>query len=148
MKKRFKQGNRKLPAASLSEASSSIISCSDWQQSSRVSGSSTRENCHDSNLGPLCVQKRSAHPSSAPLTRGLVAVGLEGDVVLLLAPLGPRDLLHLVDLGQAELGVVVEEELPAGDGQVVLAPVPQLAQVLVVQGVEGIVPGVEAERTR
>jgi hypothetical protein len=34
----------------------------------------------------------------------------------------------------------VEEELPLNDGEVVLAPVPQLPQVLVVQGIERVVP--------
>lgn len=74
------------------------------------------------------------------LTGGLVAVGFGGDVILGMPLLGPRNLLHLADLGHAQLGVVVEEHAAAHDGQVVLAPVPQLTQVLVVQRIEGVVP--------
>lgn len=50
------------------------------------------------------------------LTGGLVAVGLGGDVVLGMPLLGPRNLLHLPDLGHAKLGVVVEEHAAAHDG--------------------------------
>lgn len=74
------------------------------------------------------------------LTGCLVPVGLQGNVVPLLAALGSGHFLHLVDLRQAEFGVVVEEELALSDREVVLVPVPQLPQVLVVQGVERIVP--------
>ena len=44
------------------------------------------------------------------------------------------------------LGVVVEEHGAVQDGQVVLGPVPQLVQVLVVQGKEGEVPGGQSRR--
>lgn len=35
----------------------------------------------------------------------------------------------------------MEKEFAPGDGEVVLAPVPQLAEILVVQGIEGVIPG-------
>lgn len=79
-------------------------------------------------------------PRAAQLTRGLVPVGLQGNVIPLLAPLGSGNFFHLVDFRQAEFGIVVEEELPLSDGEVVLAPVPELPQVLIVQGVERVVP--------
>lgn len=73
------------------------------------------------------------------LTRSLVSVGLGGDVVLDLSLLEARHLLHLVDLGHAEFGVVMEKHASLQDGQLVLGPVPQLPQVLVVQSVEGVI---------
>lgn len=80
------------------------------------------------------------------LTRGLVSVGLGGDVVLDLPLFGPRHLLHLADLGHAEFGVVVEKHASLQDGQLVFGPVPELPQVLVVQGMERVIP--VKERTR
>lgn len=41
-----------------------------------------------------------------------------------------------MDLGHAELGVVVEKHASLQDGQVVLGPVPQLPQILVVQRIK------------
>lgn len=73
------------------------------------------------------------------LTRSLVSVGLGGDVVLDLSLLEARHLLHLVDLRHAEFGVVMEKHASLQDGQLVLGPVPQLPQVLVVQRVEGVI---------
>lgn len=67
----------------------------------------------------------------------MVPVGAYSDVVLLVALLGSRHILHLSDLRHAKLGVVVEEHTTMMDGQVVLGPIPQLMQVLVVQRVEG-----------
>lgn len=74
---------------------------------------------------------------SGSLTGGLVPVGAYSDVVLLVALLGSCHLLHLSDFRHAKFGVVVEEHTTAMDGQVVLGPIPQLAQVLVVQRIEG-----------
>lgn len=68
----------------------------------------------------------------------MVSVGPDGDVVLQVALLGARYLLHLPDLRHAELRVVVEEGPAALDGQVVLGPIPQFSEVLVVQRVESI----------
>lgn len=73
------------------------------------------------------------------LTRCLVAVGLGRNVVPALP--GPGDLFHLANLRHAQLGVVVEEHASLQDAQLVLGPVPELSQVLVVQGVEGVIPG-------
>lgn len=72
------------------------------------------------------------------LTGGLVSVGALSDVILLVALLGSRHFLHFSDFRHAEFGVVVEESAAALNGEVVLGPVPQLTQVLVVQGVEGV----------
>lgn len=80
--------------------------------------------------------KRRVSLHRQSLTRGLVAVRLQGNVVPLLPPLRPRDLFHLVDLRQAQLGVVMEEEFPPCDSEVVFTPVPELAEILVVQGVK------------
>lgn len=73
------------------------------------------------------------------LTGGLVSVGALSDVILLVALLGSRHFLHFSDFRHAEFGVVVEERAAALNGEVVLGPVPQLTQVLVVQGVEGVI---------
>lgn len=72
-------------------------------------------------------------------TGGLVSVGALCDVILLVPLLCPRHFLHFSDFRHAEFGVVVEERAAALNGEVVLGPVPQLAQVLVVQGVEGVI---------
>lgn len=45
---------------------------------------------------------------------------------------------HVVDLRHAEFGVKTEEETSGPNSQVVLTPVPQILQVLVVDGREGI----------
>lgn len=73
------------------------------------------------------------------LTGGLVSVGAQSDVILLVAFLGSRHFFHFSDFRHAEFGVVVEECAAALNGEVVLGPVPQLTQVLVVQGVEGVI---------
>lgn len=80
------------------------------------------------------------------LTWSLVSVCLGRDVVLDLPLFGSRHLLHLVDLGHAELGVVVEKHASLQDGQVVLGPVPQLPQILVVQRIKWVIPGRENPR--
>lgn len=67
----------------------------------------------------------------------MVPVGAYSDVILLVALLGSRNLLHLSDFSHAKFGVVVEEHTTMVDGQVVLGPIPQFAQVLVVQSIEG-----------
>lgn len=71
-------------------------------------------------------------------TGGLVSVGAQRDVILLVSPLGSRHFLHFSDFRHAQFGVVVEEGAAAMNGEVVFGPVPQLTQVLVVQGVEGV----------
>lgn len=68
----------------------------------------------------------------------MVPVVANVDVILLVALLGSRYLLHLSDFRHAKFGVVVEEHTTKLDGQVVLGPIPQLTQVLVVQRMEGI----------
>lgn len=83
-------------------------------------------------------QKMLNKAPSAQLTGCLVPVGAPGNVVLLVATLGARDRYHFLDFRHAEFGVVVEEGAAALDGEVVLGPVPQLAQVLVVQCVERV----------
>ena len=49
--------------------------------------------------------------------------------------------MELLDLGEAELGVVVEEELAVADGDVgMLGGFEQLLEVVVGQHVEGVLP--------
>lgn len=54
------------------------------------------------------------------LTRGLVPVVADSNVVLLVALLGSRYLLHLSDLRHAKFRIVVEECTTLLDRQVVL----------------------------
>lgn len=72
-------------------------------------------------------------------TGGLVSVGAQSDVILQVSLLGSRHLLHFSDFRHAQFGVVVEERAAAMNGEVVFGPVPQLTQVLVVQGVKGVI---------
>lgn len=78
---------------------------------------------------------------SGPLTGGSLSVVPGVYVPFALAAFGPGHLLHAVDLGDAQLGVEGEVHLPGLDGEVPVVPVPQLLQVLVVEDVEGVVPG-------
>lgn len=73
------------------------------------------------------------------LTECLVSVSRDVDFVFRDPVFGPSDLFHPEDLGFAEFAVVEEEHPALQDFQVVLGPVPQLSEVRVVQGVEGIV---------
>lgn len=84
--------------------------------------------------------------STSWLTVGLLAVvaeiafhRLDGD-----AGLFP----HGVDLRHAELGVELEEQPSVQNGQVVLVPVPQVLQVLVVDGRERVRTGQRKERKK
>lgn len=77
--------------------------------------------------------------NSGSLTGGLVPVSAYSNVILLVALLGSRYLLHLSDFRHAQFGVIVEECTTTLNGQVVLGPIPQLTQVLVVQRIEGVV---------
>lgn len=74
------------------------------------------------------------------LTEGLVSISWDADIVFRDPVLGPGHLFHPEDLRLAEFGVVEEEHPAVEDGEVVFGPVPQLTQVLVVHGVERIVP--------
>lgn len=58
------------------------------------------------------------------------------------ARLGP----HLADLGHAELGVGSEEQLSCFYGEVVLLPVPEVLELLVVERREGVHAGETKER--
>lgn len=53
-----------------------------------------------------------------------------------------------MDLGHAELGVLAEEETSSSDCQVVLTPVPQGLQMLVVDGKERICAGTKRKTNR
>lgn len=86
----------------------------------------------------ILVKLRQKADEKVCPTGGLVSVSALSDVILLVSLLGSRHFLHFSDFRQAEFGVVVEERAAALNGEVVLGPVPQLAQVLVVQGVEGV----------
>lgn len=59
-----------------------------------------------------------------------------------LAALCSCDFLHAVDFRDTQLGIESKVHLPRPDGQVPVVPVPQLLQVLVVQDIEGVVPGI------
>lgn len=68
------------------------------------------------------------------LTAGSFTIVPEVPLLRLLRP--ACFLPHLVDLRHAQFGVQAKEEASVQDGQVVLVPVPQVLQVLVVDGVE------------
>lgn len=55
---------------------------------------------------------------------------------------------HLADLRHAQLGVGSEEQLPCIDGEVVLLPVPEILELLVVERREGIHAGGERREWR
>lgn len=88
------------------------------------------------NIFPICYPKMFTE--SDTLTGCLVSVGANCDVVLLVALLGSRYLLQLSDFRHAKLRVEVEERATLLDCQVVLGPIPQLAEVLVVECVKGV----------
>lgn len=69
-------------------------------------------------------------------TAGSVAVVSE--VTFVEALRNARLLPHLLDLRNAELGIGPKEQLPVPDGEVVLLPVPQVLQLLVVERREGV----------
>lgn len=72
-----------------------------------------------------------ARPRAAR-TAGSVAVVPE--LALVKAALDARLLPHLVDLGHAQLRVGSEEQLARLDCEVVLGPVPQILELMVVKG--------------
>lgn len=76
--------------------------------------------------------------SSGVLTAGSVPIVAE--IVLLKLLSDVRLLPHIVDLRHAEFGVEAEGQPPSPDGQVVLGPVPQVLQALVVNGRKSIHP--------
>lgn len=83
-------------------------------------------------------------PSRGPLTVCLLAVVAEITFHRLdgYARLFP----HGVNLRHAELGVELEEQPSIHNGQVVLVPVPQVLQVLVVDGQERVCTDERKER--
>lgn len=58
-----------------------------------------------------------------------------------LASLGSGHFLHAINFRDTQLGIESEVHFPRPDSQVPVVPVPQLLQVLVVQDIEGVVPG-------
>ena len=87
-------------------------------------------------------RSRCSRPEEeGPLTGGSLSVVPRIDVPFALAPLSPGHLLHAVNFGDAQLGVESKVHLPSFDGQVAVAPVPELLQVLVVEDIERVVPG-------
>lgn len=72
------------------------------------------------------------------LTAGSFAVVTE--IALLWLHGDARLFPHLVDLRHAQLGVEVEKQASVQNGQVVLIPVPQVLQALVVDGGERVHP--------
>lgn len=65
------------------------------------------------------------------LTAGSVAVVSE--IALIKVALDSRLVPHFADLRHAELRVCSEEQLPCFDGEIVLLPVPQILELLVVE---------------
>lgn len=78
------------------------------------------------------------------LTAGSVAVASE--FALDEVALDARLLPHLADLRHAQLGVGSEVQLPRADGEVVLLPVPQILELLVVERRKGVHAGGGGER--
>lgn len=76
----------------------------------------------------------------AGLTEGLVSISGDADFIFSDTVLGPGHFFHPEDLRLAEFGVVEEEHPAVEDGEVVFGPIPQLPQVLVVRGIERVVP--------
>lgn len=70
------------------------------------------------------------------LTAGLFTVVKEVPLLWFLCP--ARFLPHLVDFRYAQFGVQAKEEASVQNREVVLVPVPQVLQVLVVDGGEGV----------
>lgn len=78
------------------------------------------------------------------LTAGSFAIVTEVSLLRLLSP--ARFFPHLVDLRHAQLGVQAKEESSVQNCQVVLVPVPQVLQVLVVDGGECVYAENEKKR--
>lgn len=55
---------------------------------------------------------------------------------------------HLADLRYAQLGVGSEKQLPCIDGEVVLLPIPEILELLVVERREGVHAGGERRERR
>lgn len=79
------------------------------------------------------------------LTAGSVAVVSE--IAIIKAALDARLFPHVADLRHAELWVGSEEQLSRFDGEIVLLPVPEVLELLVVERREGVhAEGQEEER--
>lgn len=77
------------------------------------------------------------------LTAG--SVSIVSEIALIKAALDARLLPHLADLGHAELRVGAEEELSRPDGEIVLLPVPEVLELVVVERGEGVHAGRQTE---
>lgn len=75
------------------------------------------------------------------LTGGSFSIVSGVYVPFALTPFCPRHFLHAVNFRNTQFGIESEVHFSRFDGQVAVVPVPQLLQVLVVQDIEGIVPG-------
>lgn len=81
------------------------------------------------------------HPNTMSSRTGcLFSIVPRIDVAFTLSIFGSSHLLHLVNLRNAQFGIKSKVHFPFFDGQVMVAPVPQLLQVLVVQHIKRVIP--------
>lgn len=73
------------------------------------------------------------------------SVAIVSEIALIKAALDTSLLPHFTDLGHAELGIGSEEQLPCLDSEVVLLPVPEILELLVVICREGVHTGGKKE---
>lgn len=94
----------------------------------------------------LSSSRHQKEAAAALRTAGPIAVVAE--VALVKAALDACLLPHLVDLGYAHLRVGSEKQLSRLDREVVLGPVPQVLELMVVKGGEGVHAGDTQQRTQ
>lgn len=111
----------------------------------RKDGAFTCGNHSCSHSSAFHLSSSESEAEAAP-TAGSVAVVAE--FALVKAALDARLLPHLVDLGHAQLGVGAEKQLSRLDCEVVLGPVPQILELMVIKGGEGIHAGDKQQRTQ
>lgn len=71
--------------------------------------------------------------TEAHLTLTAGSIPVVSEIALIKAALDARFLPHAADLRHAELWVGSKKQLPCFDGQIVLLPVPQILELLVVK---------------
>lgn len=76
------------------------------------------------------------------------SLSIASNVVLFHFVLYAGLLPHFLDLRHAKLGIEAEEEFSSFNGQIVLTPVPQVLQVLVVHCIECVHPKIGKKHTQ
>lgn len=79
----------------------------------------------------ICIKTQRKTLQASKLTAGAVAIVPE--IAVIEVALNARLFPHLADLRHAQLGVGSEEQLPCIDGEVVLLPVPEILELLVIK---------------